>query len=143
MDGSEKDGGGLGEDHEGEQVGRERRGEGRGAERPGCRFPLLRRGVGGGQKSEQGEKDQHGLEDGHAGEGITEGADRKKEDGNRRSQGADCSLAVRGDVGRSVESSRAVEEKVGREKDEGEDADREGAGGGEVDAGEAEESSFE
>jgi hypothetical protein len=37
--------------------------------------------VAGGQEGEQGEEDQEGLEDGHAGEDVTEGADGEKKHG--------------------------------------------------------------
>ena len=101
---------------------------------------LLRRcGVGGSEEGQQGEEDEQRLEDGHAGEDITEGTDGEKKYGDGGGEGGFGSFADFG--GR--EKLPAAEQKVGREENAGEDGDGEGASGGETDAGEAEESRFE
>lgn len=103
---------------------------------------LLRRyGVGGGEEGEQGEEDKDWLEDGHAGEDVTEGADGEKEHGDGRGEGSFGFSAGRFSATR--EKLPAPEQKVGREEDTGKDGDGESAGRGEVDPGEAKEDCFE
>jgi hypothetical protein len=76
--GKEKDGGGLGEDHEGQENAEGENGrclEEMDSKRSGRNFLPLRCGVRSSQKSQQGEENEKRLEDGHAGEDVAKGTD--------------------------------------------------------------------
>ncbi len=93
--GEEKDGGGLGEDHEGKEEAKSEDGDDlTEASSQGMGDSLLRRGVGGGEKGEEREEDEQRLEDGHAGEDVTEGTDREKKDGDGGGEGGVVSALV-------------------------------------------------
>jgi hypothetical protein len=148
-DGREKEeGGGLGEDHEGneEAESEERCGvaEG-GAERGGCcsllfsslllSSLLLGACVGGGEEGKEREQDQKGFEDGKTGEGVAERTDGEQEDGNCGGQSWSCGVAALG--------GPSTEKEIRGEDDEAEDPDGQGAGGDKADSGEVKEGGFE
>ncbi len=135
--GKQKDGGGLGEDHEGKEEAKSEAGEG--VAKAGLPVAsLLRLAVGCGKEGQKGEEDEHGLEDGEAGEGVTEGADGEKEDRDCGGERGGTRLG-----GWRRESLPAAQEKPAGEQDEGEDAYGECARRSDTDAGEAEDGGLE
>jgi hypothetical protein len=137
--GEEKDGGGLGEDHEGNEKteGEERQGLLKtGSKRSwGSSLPMWG-GERCGEEGEQGKEDEERLEDRHAGEDVTEGVYCQEQDGDSGSEGGFGFFP-------GGEKLPAAEQQVGDEEDETEDGYGETAGGDEVDSGEAKESCFE
>jgi hypothetical protein len=93
----------------------------------------LRLAVGSGEESQKGEEDEHGLEDGQAGEGVTEWTDGKEEDCDFRSQRGDSALLS----GKRSESLPTQQEKPTGKQDETEDTYGKGTCGGDSDASEA------
>jgi hypothetical protein len=137
--GEEKDGGGLGEDHEGNEKTKSEEREGllkTGLKRSWGSFLPRWGGERCGEEGEQGEEDEKRLEDRHAGEDITEGAYGQEQDGDGGSEGG-FGFFPRG------EKLPAAKQKVGDNKDETKDGYGETACGDEVDAGKAKESCFE